>query len=169
MMEIKTDYLSKVYYPKQFEFTVKESIATARTMLREVGFDSIAFTGYSGSAIAYILSAELSVPLICIRKATDKGHYVRSYGLMEGCMSAKKFIFVDDFISSGETIRNVLSMMSTYQPQAECVGALMNAACRDNYSQSYLLNGANTFTNIKIYTNYSKAYTTQLSIPFWDV
>lgn len=127
-MEIKTDYLNQVYNLSEFVHTVKQTIAKAREVMVHTPFDSIAFTGTSGAAMAYILSSELGVHLICIRKETDNSHYVRGHGLLEGNVSAKRYLFVDDFISSGSTFRTVREIIASKMPTAKCIGGLMYAA-----------------------------------------
>jgi adenine/guanine phosphoribosyltransferase-like PRPP-binding protein len=139
-MEIKTDYLNQVYNLSEFVHTVKKTVAKARQIMTMEEYDSIAFTGTSGAAMAYILSAELGVHLICIRKATDSSHYVRGHGQLEGNVSAKRYLFVDDFISSGTTFRTVREFIKNKMPKAECIGGLMYAATRGDYNfHDYLI------------------------------
>lgn len=127
---IKTDYLQNVYNPNKFTDLVKKSIATANFIMSQVHFDSIVFTGSSGAAMAFILSIEMNIPLIHIRKR-DGSHYLRykdkdkNDSLIEGFLESKRYIFLDDMISSGETFRNVLNIMYEVQPKSECVGAFM--------------------------------------------
>lgn len=132
-MVIKTDYLNQVYNLSEFVQTVKKTVAKARELKQHYEFDSIAFTGTSGAAMSYILSAELGVHLICIRKETDNSHYVKGHGLLEGNLSSKRYLFVDDFISSGSTFKRVRDLLVTMMPKATCVGGLMYAATRETY------------------------------------
>jgi adenine/guanine phosphoribosyltransferase-like PRPP-binding protein len=86
---------------------------------RKVSFDAIAFTGTSGAAIAYLLSFILKIPLICIRKSIRDNHS----GLkLEGCITAKKYIIVDDFIESGRTINKIKKSITAENKKSKCVG-----------------------------------------------
>jgi hypothetical protein len=98
----RTGYLDRVYDPKEFSRTVDETLE----MMREhaADFDAIAFRGSSGAALAFIAAHQLDRPLIHIRK--DKGHYGSR---MEGFLGATKIAIVDDFVASGDTIREIVS------------------------------------------------------------
>ena len=123
--KVRTDYLGSVFDPSRFGHTVKRALVLARKALEKEEFDSIAFTGNSGAALAYILASELGVALICIRKETDNSHYSQGGQRLEGYTAAKRYLFVDDFICSGRTYENVVEYLQTHLPDAKCVGALM--------------------------------------------
>lgn len=135
MSEVKTDYLQKVYNVSEFARTVKRTIQAAIRMRETIPFDSIAFTGSSGAAMAYILSAELGIPLICVRKETDNSHYTKSHGVLEGFVKAQRYVFVDDFISSGETFRKVKEVVEGKLYRAQCVGIILYAASRKDHDR----------------------------------
>lgn len=70
-------------------------------------FDAIAFTGSSGCAIGFALAMAFKIPLIYVRKENE-----RSHGCEVECNSynkIKKYLIVDDFVSSGETVRKIVN------------------------------------------------------------
>src|ERR1035437_429401 len=75
---IKTDYLGLIFHPHKFKETVRLSVETAKSIMRQVPYDAIVFTGNSGAAIGYILGAELGIPILCIRRETDRCHYIEA-------------------------------------------------------------------------------------------
>lgn len=128
MQLIQTDYLDDIFYPRKFPKTVAKFLTVLRKAKREKKFDAIAFTGTSGSAMAYIAAHTLKVGLMHIRKADVSSHYY--LGAFEGMASAKRFIIVDDFIGGGNTVKRILAEVKVGAPQAQCVGIALYAAVR---------------------------------------
>lgn len=69
-------------------------------------FDSIVVTGVSGLVVGPAAALRLKKPLVVVRKPDDSStHSARK---VEGHMRlGKRALFVDDFVSSGETQRRV--------------------------------------------------------------
>lgn len=101
--QIRSEYLGKVY-GKQFLKLIPAAVKKLRALKREHHFDAIAFRGSSGAALAFPLSYFLKVPLIHVRKGNS--HY--GSGSIEGTISSKKFVIIDDFIDSGATVRKII-------------------------------------------------------------
>jgi adenine/guanine phosphoribosyltransferase-like PRPP-binding protein len=146
MSQVKSDYLYSVYNVSEFANLAKKTVHAAQRMMKQIPFDAIAFTGTSGAAMAYILSAEMGIPLICVRKETDNSHYVKGHGHLEGFVQAKRFAFVDDFISSGSTFRRVKEVITSKMPKAECVGIILYAATRQDYERTFDNKNMHVFT-----------------------
>ncbi len=125
-------YLTKVYNdPIEFGKLVQKVTASIQVLQENLGFEALAFTGQSGSAMAYAVSAITGIPLICVRKTTDGSHATR---LVEGPagIDISKYLIMDDFTASGDTVRRIIESISTpgnmYYSQdevAKCVGAFM--------------------------------------------
>lgn len=122
---IQTDYLSKVY-GKQFLKLVPQAVKKLRAIKRQFPFDAIAFTGSSGAALAYPLSYLMKLPLIHVRKGPS--HY--SGGKVEGTISSKRYIIVDDFIETGASIRRVLKAIDSELDAAKPVAILLYSSNR---------------------------------------
>lgn len=115
---IKTNYLDSIY-TRRFTKLVPKTINLIKTYRRKHDFDAIAFTGSSGAALAYPASFLLKIPLIHVRKS-DGSHYQDP---IEGSMSSKRYLIVDDMISSGYTVNRIISTIKdNYKHYAKPVG-----------------------------------------------
>lgn len=106
------------------------TIKSAERLRKETEFDTIAFSGISGAAIAFILSHWMDVPLLCVRKKGENSHYHQGGGrLLEGnIQDMRKYIIVDDFIASGATCNHIIDSIRDGNTRAKCVGMLMYRA-----------------------------------------
>jgi adenine/guanine phosphoribosyltransferase-like PRPP-binding protein len=139
---VQTDYLASVYHLDRFQETVDRTIHAAERMMKLHPFDAIAFTGTSGAALAFILSHWMNVPLICVRKTNDGSHYPGYMGLLEGFTGTKRYMIVDDFISSGRTIDKIRDEIAKKLPQAQCIGIVLYARSNDSDYRSLPVFGA---------------------------
>lgn len=133
---VQTGYLAPIFYADRFQRQVQKALDVALKIVDKHPFDAIAFTGTSGSALAYILGHTLNVPLICIRKPSESSHYWSNdtpEGKLEGFLLSKSFIIVDDFISSGKTVDSILCVMRKKCPYAKCVAAMMYTQSTEVY------------------------------------
>lgn len=96
-------------------------IAYAVQALRRKRFDSLAFRGMSGAIIAAPVAIALGKNLIMVRKPEETTH---SDFPVEGNQSSKKYIIIDDFVSSGHTCKAIIEAVHEFAPQAKCLGAL---------------------------------------------
>lgn len=78
-------------------------ITVAKRKLRGVDFDTIVGTGFSGGLIVPMLARAMDRNFVLIRKPRDNSHHS---GHMVGLLG-ERWIFVDDFIASGSTLRRV--------------------------------------------------------------
>lgn len=105
--KIQTEYLGKVY-GKGFLKLVPKVAEKLRAIHSITPFDAIAFTGSSGAALAYPMSFLMKMPLIHVRKGTS--HY--GFGKIEGTISSKRYVIIDDFIESGNSIRRIVKSIT---------------------------------------------------------
>jgi hypothetical protein len=84
--------------------SVKELVKKAVRKLKKLDFDSIAFRGVSGALIAPIVAYKLKKPVTCIRKPTEPSH---GCGTVEGAVNFERYIIIDDFISTGDTVNTI--------------------------------------------------------------
>jgi adenine/guanine phosphoribosyltransferase-like PRPP-binding protein len=86
---------------------INEVIRTAKRKLRQAKvldeFDTLVGTGFSGGLVVPMLANELDKDFVLIRKPRDNSHHS---GRMVGVLG-ERWLFVDDFISSGTTLRRV--------------------------------------------------------------
>jgi hypothetical protein len=67
-------------------------------------FDVIAFRGMSGAYIAPAVADALDKELLCIRKTSEQSHG----SPVEGTTSDTRYIIIDDFVSTGETVAQIV-------------------------------------------------------------
>ena len=104
----------------------KRRTVLERTRVRIAGlgaFDAIAFTGLSGSVIAGAISIAMDKYLYCVRKSTENRH---SDYAVEGPATGLRYVIIDDFISTGATIKRVIEMVGAHTDgQAVCAGVYL--------------------------------------------
>lgn len=119
-------YLTAVLDPDQRRRTVDHVIRN----LAGVEFDAIAFRGLSGSLIAPIVAMEMGKTLLAVRK----GEFSHSGRIVEGDYNARTYVIVDDMISSGDTIKEIvkaitealeLGSWTVCGHTARCVGVIL--------------------------------------------
>lgn len=132
---ISTSYLSTIFYPETFPKTITAVLDSARRIKQKKDFDTIAFSGVSGAAVAFILAHSLNLPLLCVRKKGESSHYVNGWEerFLEGNLTTERFLLVDDFISSGKTVNYILDSIKKDVPNAECVAMLMYSGHGGDY------------------------------------
>ena len=96
-IQSRCDYLSRAFYDT-------ETLATAaRAALGDVEFDTMVGTGLSGALVIPRIADALGVAWMVVRKDND-GSHASTRG--EGTLG-RRWLFVDDFISSGATYKRV--------------------------------------------------------------
>lgn len=95
----------KTWYMDQAVFNLAEIIETAKERLANVEVDTLVGTGFSGGIVIPSLALALGKKFVLIRKETDDSHHGK--GRLVGELGSK-WIFVDDFISSGRTRTRVI-------------------------------------------------------------
>lgn len=119
------------YFDKALCHTNGELIETMRYHLQGVKYDAIVGTGLSGTIFTARVAPGLGKTFAIVRKKDDKSTH--SGTKVEGIVG-KRWVFADDFISSGATFKRVMEMMQKYHPNAEFVGAYEYE--RENFSDA---------------------------------
>ncbi len=117
----QTDYLSRIFDPRKFQIVLNNLIKSIKLFKKKNKFDCIAFRGMSGAGAAFPVAAALNIPLLMCRK-DDQSHANRK---VEGFIYTKKYIIIDDFIVSGETINSINKNISKLSSQSELVGIFL--------------------------------------------
>lgn len=111
-----SSYLEKVLTtPLKWRETLDKAIAKIESAGIEADFQAFLFIGNSGALLAPALAAHFNKQLILVRKENDNSHSSR---LIEGVSVACDYMFVDDLISSGATLRYVMQQMHQHRPGA---------------------------------------------------
>ena len=100
---------------------IDEAVGLCVETLKGRKFDTIAFRGLSGALIAPIVAHILSKEIIVVRK-TQTEH---SLHRVEGHVAAKRYVILDDFISGGTTVREIISRVNRFAPEATLWGGML--------------------------------------------
>ena len=120
------DIQLRTYYMDDAVFNLEAVINRAKKDLAGVEFDTLVGTGFSGGIVIPSLALALGKSFVLIRKETDDSHHGK--GRLLGQLG-RKWIFVDDFVSSGRTRRRVIDKINEeaayYEFETEIVGQYM--------------------------------------------
>jgi orotate phosphoribosyltransferase len=124
------------FYMDEAVFNLAEVIKTAKEHLADVDFDTMVGTGFSGGIVIPALALAMDKKFVLIRKETDDSHHGK--GRMVGKLGAR-WIFVDDFVSSGETRSRVIDKIdfcvTEWAVRTEMVGQYMYVNYNDEGPQ----------------------------------
>jgi len=98
----------------------QETVQICVNILKHYEFDAIAFRGLSGALFAPTVAMLMDKSLLAVRK-DEQSH---SFRMVEGDHAAGRYVILDDFISSGETVRNIVEEIHNVMPWAQCIGIL---------------------------------------------
>lgn len=90
-----------------------------RTHLKGVRYDTIIGTGLSGTIFTARVAPALHKNFAIVRKADDRSTH--SDARIEGKVG-ERFVFADDFVLSGITMKHVLTMMDRFHPDSAFMG-----------------------------------------------
>lgn len=147
-------YLSKIFDDSE-GFVNLVDMLSAKIKLANLNFSHIACMGISGSSIAYPLRYKDGYSLLHVRKSSNYSHGIT---IEASPIETKKlrYIIVDDFISSGTTINNIINSITNifYQIETECVGIfLYERSHKDDFS---ITRGRDRKINISTYYQHTK-------------
>ena len=136
-MKFSSNYLNDIYRdPKEYAKLVENVVAEVLKLKKTLKFHAIAFRGTSGAAMAYPVSVAIGIPLICVRKASENSHGHALEG--SDSIDVKKYIIIDDFISSGSTMNQIVEGIEksakAQSKKVKCVGIILYC---EEYNGSY--------------------------------
>lgn len=138
----------KTFYFDNAVFNLSEVIETAQERLAGVEFDTLVGTGFSGGVVIPALALAMGKKFVLIRKDTDDSHHGK--GRLLGEMG-ERWIFVDDFISSGKTrlrvIEKIQEVAGANWIQTEMAGQYMYVNWSDQGPQFEAFRPSWTDTN----------------------
>ena len=123
-------YFSDVINPGTASKTLKRLVLAIKTS--NVEFDFIAVRGISGALVGSYLTVKLGKSIVVVRKEHDDTHG-RSIEYDDINLRNSRYIIVDDGISSGKTICEIIDKLQK-EYHSEFVGAFMY--CQDSISTS---------------------------------
>src|SRR5574343_392632 len=106
---IRTSYLNGIFNNNLFKKNVKDITDFLKTRAKE--FDGFVIRGMSSAIITGAVAARLRKPVVLIRKDDDSTH---SETKIEGYNNVKRYVFIHDFISIGQTVDIVRNKMHCF-------------------------------------------------------
>lgn len=101
--------------------TLQEKVEVSAKALRTHSFDALAFSGMSGAFIGPPVAMMMRKSMLLVRKPNDTTH---SEFQVEGDITVKSYVIIDDFICSGDTRKFIIDSIKEFAPRAECLGLL---------------------------------------------
>lgn len=101
-----TDYNHNVLKARLLKSLVTKVAKHLIELNKTTPFDAIAACGFSGLPLIGALGYRLGVQIIAVRKKSDSSH--SSYRV-EGLVKGIRYVAIDDLVSTGTTLRNIIS------------------------------------------------------------
>ena len=114
-------YLRNTFNPKLLRATVHAVNRKLKNMAKDLTWDVLAFRGNSGAGVCYALAYKYGWNICCMRKPAEKSHGQ----MVEASIHFDSYLIVDDFMSSGSTVRGMIEDMHDEVKRARCVGVLL--------------------------------------------
>jgi hypothetical protein len=107
---VSPQYSEDVWHPKKFKGLVHKLTRRLNRIIKENrNIQALAACGHSGLPVASVLSYNLGLPLIGVRKNCDGTH---DHNQVNGYLDVPGYIIIDDLISSGQTVSNIMTSIS---------------------------------------------------------
>lgn len=107
-MVLQSDYLSMYFDAKKHASTLRH----AKKTLKNMDFQIIVVRGVSGLLWGTAIARHMKKPLCVVRKKDGHHSYVSEEGYIP--TNGEKWIIVDDFISTGNTVETIAKAISGY-------------------------------------------------------
>jgi orotate phosphoribosyltransferase len=109
---IVSDYFEEALHPSCLRILIRRAMRYLKKA--KVEFDTIVFRGVSGMLFGPTLAVYMNKAMIVVRK--DEARH--SKHSVEGNRATEKYIIVDDFIATGETVKNIALKIMDWQYRA---------------------------------------------------
>lgn len=104
-------HLKKVMNPKDLKETAEKVSELIKKYYPKA--DYIAVCGSSGNLIAGAVSIISRIPILLVRKENEKCHSYYTVEFQSNKKKTPKYVIIDDFISSGETINYIIKTIKS--------------------------------------------------------
>lgn len=114
---VRSQYLTDLFRPEYRTQIINRSVSKINQLYLD--FDAVVFTGNSGALIVPEIAIALNKPFTLVRKETNS----HSCFLVEGFIMFNKYLIIDDFVESGNTVRNIIKEINkNLLGFKECIG-----------------------------------------------
>lgn len=121
-------YSHRQYNPEALRSTAQRIAAVLPKLMEYTGAEAVAVTGKSGLSLAFATMMLVDFPLIVVRKRGENTHGSSIEGTPG--KSITKYLILDDFIASGNTVHTIVDDLARYGLmgsdglKGDCVGVL---------------------------------------------
>jgi adenine/guanine phosphoribosyltransferase-like PRPP-binding protein len=142
-------YLGTVYNPKEYRRLVERVVKRVEKLKSKLKFDTIAFRGSSGAALAYPVASRLGLRLAHVHKT---GTHACRAGDVEGAENVRRYLIIDDFVESGKTLNKIVRAIDAWYGQKTtlCVGVLLYNESKDWREKKHLIDKATGYAHIEV-------------------
>ena len=107
-----------------FRVKVKQIAVDLPRFMSHVGAETVVVMGTSGLSVAFALRMITdNIPMLFVRKRGDLAHSAPECAIGDMPVVCRNYVFLDDFMESGDTIRNARAML----PEANLRGLFFYA------------------------------------------
>jgi len=122
---VASEYLLPALDTASLKKRIEDTIQYLRVRTKK--FDAIAFRGMSGALVAPAVAARLKKNLLMVRKPQENSH---SSMKVEGfCETAQRYVIIDDFVSSGNTISEIRKAVTKFESDDSKEHSLVAVVC----------------------------------------
>lgn len=111
-------HTGKIFDLDSYQILVPKMVAKLRALQEVCPFDAIAGMGHSGTPLIGALSYLMDIPMILVRKID--GETPRDYRTANGALACKRYLIIDDLISSGRSIERIIGHIKTNSDDFRC-------------------------------------------------
>lgn len=122
MLNTRGGLVDSAYFARALVWSTADLVSRFKDATLGTEFDTIIGTGLSGTIFAARVAEEMGVRFAILRKPDDESTHSESR--LEGCLG-NRWVFVDDFAESWNTVKRVLTYMSEERPSRTFVGVYM--------------------------------------------
>ncbi len=112
MTVVASGYSRHQFQHEELRATAQRIAKRIPELLHSLGADAVVVTGKSGMSVAFAAMMFADLPLVVVRKRGENSHGSMIDGV-EGLV-VRKYIILDDFVSSGDTVRTIVRDMEQY-------------------------------------------------------
>lgn len=105
-------YSRHQFQPGVLRATAQRIAVRIPKLLKRFDADAVVVTGKSGMSVAFAAMMFADLPLVVVRKRGENSHGSMVEGV-EGLV-VRKYIILDDFVSSGDTVRTIALDMAQH-------------------------------------------------------
>jgi orotate phosphoribosyltransferase len=122
-MQLDPAYSSTLFNSRKLRDVASKVAQVLDRIQAKHGSCHVAVTGKSGIAMAFAVSMLTDIQILTVRKDSETSHGSK----FEGCGTVRRYVVLDDFVDTGDTIRRVVRDVRQFAEldgaeAPECIG-----------------------------------------------